>query len=126
MLGRGLPELVTTLSNVTRDRESRPPDSSGVYVVAERPWREMPTKTSGIIYVGQARYLRRRIGELLCDLLGFTGDDYSDSEAYEHRGGQILWHYYRIAHAVEPSSLYLCFHKHFLRSAAALLILKGV
>ena len=95
------------LSNVMRDRDSRPPESLGVYVLSERPWDEMPTKASGIIYVGQARYLRRQIGELLCDLLGFTGDDYCDGEAYAHRRGQFLWRYYCIAHAVEPSSLYL-------------------
>jgi len=95
------------LSNVIRDRDSRPPDSSGVYIVTERPWYEMPAKTSGIIYVGQARYLRRRIGEMLCDLLGFTGDEYSGGEAYEHRGGHFLWHYFCIARAIEPSSLYL-------------------
>jgi len=62
----------------------------------------MPTKASGIIYVGQARYLRRRIGELLCDLLGFTGDDYSDSEAYAHPPrDRLLWRDYCIAHVVE-------------------------
>ena len=109
------------LSNVIRDRDSRPPESSGVYVVSERPWHEMPTKASGIIYVGQARYLRRRIGELLCDLLGFTGDDYSDGEAYAHRRGRVLWRYYCIAHAVEPSSLYLgwCSHCKCLDCAEA-------
>jgi len=95
------------LSNVIRDRDSRPPEASGVYVVSERPWHAMPTKPSGIVYVGQARYLRSRIGALLCDLLGFTGDQYSDGEAYEHGGGHFLWHYYCLAHAVEPSSLYL-------------------
>ena len=95
------------LTNVVRARDSRPPDSSGVYVVTERPWHEMPAKTSGILFVGQAIYLRRRIGQLLCDLLGFTGDEYSDGEAYEHSGGHLLWHYYCIARAIEPSSLYL-------------------
>ena len=95
------------LDNVTRDRDSRPPESAGVYVISERPWNEMPNKSSGIIYVGQARYLRSRIGALLCDLLGFTGDEYSDGEAYEHGGGHFLWHHYCIAHAVEPSNLYV-------------------
>ena len=95
------------LDNVIRDRDSRPPESAGVYVISERLWNEMPNKSSGIIYVGQARYLRSRIGALFCDLLGFTGDEYSDGEAYEHSGGHFLWHYYCVAHAVEPSSLYV-------------------
>jgi len=95
------------LGNVIRDRDSRPPESAGAYVISERLWDEMPNKSSGIVYVGQARYLRSRIGALLCDLLGFTGDEYSDAEAYEHRGGHFLWHYYCVAHAVEPSSLYV-------------------
>ena len=95
------------LSNVIRDRDSRPPESAGVYVVSERPWDEMPSKSSEILYVGQAKYLRSRIGALLCDLMGFTGDEYSEGEAYEHSGGHFLWHYYCIAHAVEPTNLYL-------------------
>ena len=95
------------LGNVIRDRDSRPPESAGAYVISERLWDEMPNKSSGIVYVGQARYLRSRIGALLCDLLGFTGDEYSDGEAYEHSGGHFLWHYYCVAHAVEPSSLYV-------------------
>jgi hypothetical protein len=41
-----------------RDRDSRPPESPGVYVVSERAWHKMPTKASGIIYVGQGRYVR--------------------------------------------------------------------
>ncbi len=95
------------LGNVIGDRDSRPPESAGVYVVSECPWEEMPSKSSGIVYVGQAKYLRSRIGALLSDLLGFTGDDYSDGESYEHSGGHFLWHYYCIAHVVEPSSLYV-------------------
>lgn len=95
------------LSNVIRDRHSRPPESAGVCVVSERPWEEMPSKSSGILYVGQAKYLRSRIGALLCDLMGFTGDEYGDGEAYEHQGGHFLWHCYCIGHAVEPSSLYV-------------------
>src|SRR5260370_21875095 len=95
------------LSSVIQARDSRPRDSAGIYVVSERAWDEMPCKSSEILYVGQARYLRRRIGALICDLLGFTGDEYSDGEAYEHSGGHFLWHYYCIAHAVEPLSLYV-------------------
>ena len=93
--------------NVIRHRDSRPPESEGVYVVSEDPWDEIPNKSSGIIYVGQARYLLSRIGALLCDLLGFTGDEYSEGEAYEHSGGHFLWHYYCLANSVEPSNLYV-------------------
>ena len=95
------------LRNLIRHRDSRPPDASGVYFVSELPWYEIPTRASGIIYVGQARYLRRRIGQLLGDLLGFTGDDHGDGEAYEHRGGHFLWHNYGVARELEPSRLYL-------------------
>ncbi len=95
------------LGSVIRDQGARPPDSAGVYVVSERSWDETPSRSSGIIYVGQARYLRSRIGSLLCDLLGFTGDEYGEGEAYEHSGGHFLWHHYCIAQAAEPSRLYL-------------------
>ena len=35
------------LSNVNRFRDLRPPESAGVYIVSERPWDEMPGKSSG-------------------------------------------------------------------------------
>jgi hypothetical protein len=95
------------LANVTRQREARPPDASGVYVLTERTWQTMPTKQANIVYAGQAQYLRYRIGQLLCDLFGFTGDDSADGDAYEHRGGHLVWHRYCIARNMEPLNLYV-------------------
>jgi hypothetical protein len=106
-LRAGACQIAEYLETVVRSPDLRPPDAPGVYVISEQPWREMPSKTSGILYVGQAMYLRRRIGQLLCDLMGFTGDEYSDRESYEHRGGHRLWHCYCLARGVEPSSLYV-------------------
>jgi hypothetical protein len=94
------------LSAVIGARNLRPPDAPGVYVLSERPWRGFPDKHANLIYAGQAPYLRYRIGQLFCDLLGFTGDDPADGEAYEHRGGHVLWHRYCVARGVEPIDLY--------------------
>lgn len=82
------------LSNLIRDRDSRPPNSEGVFLVSERPWDEMPSKFSGIVYVGQSESLRRRIGQLLCDL-------------YDHHSDHFLWHHCCTARGLEPSRLYL-------------------
>jgi len=98
------------LSNVVRDRRLRPPDLPGVYVVSERSWLAPPNRESGIIYVGQAHYLRYRIGQLLMDLLGFTSDDRADGEAYEHRGGHSLWHRYCLERGTEPVDLYIAWY----------------
>jgi hypothetical protein len=94
------------LRNVVRDRNLRPPDAPGVYVVSERSWPVLPNREAGILYIGQAQYLRYRIGQLLPDLFGFTSDDRADREAYEHRGGHSLWHRYCVEASVEPLNLY--------------------
>ena len=94
------------LAGVVSERDSRPPDAPGVYVLSEQAWKGIPDGRADLIYTGQTHYLRYRIGQLLCDLLGFTGDDPADEEAYEHRGGHVLWHYC-IARGVEPVNLHL-------------------
>src|SRR5271154_2527745 len=66
------------LAKVVSGRDSRPPDAPGVYVLSEQAWNGLPDRRAGLIYAGQTHYLRYRIGQLLCDLLGFTGDDPAD------------------------------------------------
>ena len=95
------------LANVVRDRNLRPPDAPGVYVVSERIWQVLPNRQAGILYVGQAQHLRYRLGQLLPDLFGFTSDDRADREAYEHRGGHSLWHRYCVEAGIEPVNLHL-------------------
>lgn len=92
------------LAGVAHSPWKRPPEKAGVYVISERAWRGLPTKANAILYVGQAAYLRYRIGRLLCDLLGFTGDS---EEAYQHRGGHTLWSNYCLPRQIEPADLYL-------------------
>lgn len=95
------------LSNVAHSPWKRPPERAGVYVISEKPWRDVPTEADQILYVGQAAYLRYQIGRLLCDLLGFTGDNPSSEEAYQHKGGHSLWSHYCLPHKIEPARLYL-------------------
>jgi hypothetical protein len=78
-----------------------------VYVVCEKLWKEVPTRADGVLYVGQAAYLQYQIGRLLCDLLGFTGDNPSAEEAYQHKGGHSLSSHYCLPGQIEPANLYL-------------------
>jgi hypothetical protein len=110
MQWRGPFRIRDYLSHVVRDQELRPPDALGVYVVSEHSWVAPPNREAGIIYVGQAHYLRYRIGQLLMDLLGFTSDDRADGEAYEHRGGHSLWHRYCLERGIEPIDLYFAWY----------------
>jgi len=95
------------LTSVAHSPWNRPPEKAGVYVVCEKPWEEVPTTADGVLYVGQAAYLRYQIGRLLCDLSGFTGDNPSAEEAYQHKGGHSLWLHYCLPHQIEPADLYL-------------------
>ena len=95
------------LCHVVRDQQSRPPDSPGLYLLSQRPWQHSPRGEAGVLYVGQAKYLRYRVGQFLSDLLGFTSDDPAAEEAHQHRGGHQLWHRYCLALETEPANLYL-------------------
>ena len=95
------------LGNVANSPWKRPPEGPGVYIVSENPWRDMPAHNANILYVGQAAYLRYHVGRLFCDLLGFTGDNPSAEEAYQHKGGHSLWSHYCLPRKIEPGQLYL-------------------
>ncbi len=95
------------LGGVAHSPWKRPPERAGVYVVSEKPWRDVPTEADKILYVGQAAYLRYQIGRLLGDLLGFTGDNPSSEEAYQHKGGHSVWAHYCLPRQIEPAKLYL-------------------
>jgi len=43
----------------------------------------------------------------MSDLLGFTGDEPSAEEAYQHKGGHLLWTLYCLPQRIEPGRLYL-------------------
>ncbi|HLH76033.1 MAG TPA: hypothetical protein VKV28_04415 [Candidatus Binataceae bacterium] len=94
------------LARVVSDRACRPPDAPGVYLVSEQAWHGLPNQGANLVYADQAPYLRYRIGQLMCDLLGFTSDDPAQGEAYEHRGGHFLWHHYCLQQGTEPLNLY--------------------
>jgi len=99
-------QIGSYLANAIQFADSRPPEAPGVYIISERQWGALPDTTCGILYVARAAYVRFRIGQLLCDMCGFTSDGPKE-EAYEHRGGHALWHYYCKPRQVEPLSLYI-------------------
>jgi len=100
-------EISAYLGSVTQLPSKRPPEAPGVYIVAEKPWRDWPADADGILCVGQAASLRYQIGRLMCDLLGFTSDNPSAEEAYQHKGGHSLWSHYCLPNQIEPVRLYL-------------------
>jgi hypothetical protein len=93
--------------HVVRDRKLRPPDAPGLYVLTERSWAGPPAREANVLYVGQAKYMRYRIGQFLSELVGFTSDDPAREEAYQHRGGHQLWHRFCLGRKKEPGDLYL-------------------
>jgi len=99
-------QISSYLANAVRDPSPRPPEAPGLYVLSERPWHDLPDDTCGLIYVGRAAYIRYRIGQLLCEMCGFTSDTIDD-DAYGHRGGHAIWHRYCLPGKVEPLSLYI-------------------
>jgi hypothetical protein len=104
---QGPHKIIEYLSSVAQSPWKRPPEAPGVFAISEKAWGDLPTKASGILYVGQAAGLRYQIGRLACDLLGFTSDDPSAKEAYQHKGGHSLWLHYCLPHQIEPAQLYL-------------------
>jgi hypothetical protein len=107
------------LGSVAQSPWKRPPEAPGVYIVSEKPWRDLPTEADGVLYVGQAAYLRYQIGRLMCDLLGFTSDNPSAEEAYQHRGGHSLWSHYCLPNQIEPARLHLAWCSECLCLACA-------
>jgi len=99
-------QISSYLANAVRDPGARPPEAPGLYLLSERPWHDLPESEGGLIYVGRAAYIRYRIGQLLCEMCGFTSDTAED-EAYGHRGGHAIWHRYCLPRKAEPLSLYL-------------------
>ena len=99
-------QIGSYLANAVRSADSRPPEAPGVYIVSERQWHGMPDPTCGLLYVARVAYVRYRIGQLLCEMCGFTGDSIED-EAYGHRGGHALWHHYCQPRQTEPLGLYI-------------------
>jgi len=99
-------QIGSYLASAVRFADSRPPETSGVYVVSERPWGDVPDRACGLLYVARAAYVRYRIGQLLCEMCGFTSDTVEE-EAYGHRGGHALWHRYCQPRQREPLGLYI-------------------
>jgi hypothetical protein len=107
MSWEGPHKIIEYLGSVASSGEKRPPERPGVYILTANPWRDLPTQKDNILYVGQAPYLRYQVGRLLSDLLGFTGDDPSPEEAYQHKGGHSLWSQFCLPRKIEPGWLYL-------------------
>jgi hypothetical protein len=99
-------QIGSYLGSAASDPSARAPEAPGLYVVSERPWRDLPDRESGLIFVGRAAYIRYRVGQLLCEMCGFTSDSIED-EAYGHRGGHAIWHRYCLPRQAEPLSLYI-------------------
>lgn len=99
-------QISSYLGNAVREADARPPEAPGLYIVSEHAWRRLPDGDGGLIYVGRAAYIRYRIGQLLCEMCGFTSETTED-EAYGHRGGHAIWHRYCLPRKIEPLSLYI-------------------
>src|ERR1700687_5924447 len=95
------------LSQPFLHRDRRPPESDGIYVLSERHWNRQPEAQAGILYVGQAQFLRDRIGRLVAEILGFTGDNPSYGGSYYHSGGHRLWHGHCLKMNTEPIEFFL-------------------
>jgi hypothetical protein len=99
-------ELERLLDRPLANSKQRPPTSPGIYVVSTKPWASRgPTSDGSILYVGQGNVLRRRIGQLVAEMLGFTKDKASGGGLL-HSGGHHLWHYC-LAEETEPTKLFL-------------------
>jgi hypothetical protein len=67
----------------------RPPEGPGLYIISKEKWSERPDSAAHVIYVGQAGILRRRAGELVAALLGFSP---SGDNRYLHGKGRRIFH----------------------------------
>jgi hypothetical protein len=95
------------LSQPLLNRNLRPPETAGIYIVTERSWNGTPDVNAGVLYVGQTRYLRDRVGRLIAEILGFTTEISGYSGSYYHNGGHCLWTDYCLKQNVEPLTLHV-------------------
>lgn len=88
----------------------RPPAERALYIVSRQPWRsKLPDQRDSVLYVGQSNDVRYRLGQLIGDALGFTGDSPGYSGSYYHSGGHRLWQYCLQEH-VSVSTLFLAWY----------------
>lgn len=103
---RGPIKLEHLLARPLANSNQRPPASPGIYVVSAKPWASGgPTSRDSILYIGQGKVLRRRIGQLVAEMLGFTSDKASGGGLL-HSGGHHLWHYC-LKEEKEPTKLFV-------------------
>ena len=95
------------LSQPLRNRDQRPPEAPGIYIVTENSWTGTPDVNSGVLYIGQTRYLRDRVGRLVAEILGFTTETSGYSGSYYHSGGPCLWTDYCLKRNAEPLTLHV-------------------
>jgi hypothetical protein len=85
----------------------RPPTDNGLYVVSLRPWQNAaPQQTDAVLHVGQSGNLRQRLGQLIGDCFGYTGDNPAYGDSYYHSGGHRIWHHC-MQHSINPADLFL-------------------
>lgn len=78
------------LRRIHLDADLRPPEHHGAYLVSMLPWTGSPTAECQPLYVGgqtgRHSCLRSRMGALVSDGLGFSGNDWG-----RHSGAQSLF-----------------------------------
>jgi hypothetical protein len=83
------------------ENQAWPPDSNGVYVVAEHTWLSSPSRESIVLYVGgnssASPLFLTRVGSLVADMLGFW---------WHHSGGQSIYRHCE-AKGLHPLDLHL-------------------
>lgn len=93
------------LGRSTKGEIPLPPESDSAYLITRKSWRNIPTKTCGLLYVGgntgrSARF-RTRIGDLLADMFGFFCE-----ETGHHSGGRSLYRWCR-ENDISPMDLHI-------------------
>ena len=74
-------QIGSYLANAVRSADSRPPEAPGVYIISERQWQDMPDLLA-VCCTSPGGVRSLRIGQLFCEMCGFTGDSPKD-EAYK-------------------------------------------
>ena len=83
-----------------------PHEFEGVYMVSARSWDRKPDETCRPLYVGSTGVLRKRVGDLIADTLGFFIEKNGRMLAVHSAGGQSLYRYCR-AEKLLPRTLYI-------------------